>query len=79
MDFITETGGSESLYIIQANLSVRGHAVAYVVGALRFKPEGRGSDSRWGHWGRTMALASIQSLTETSTRNISWGVKAAGA
>jgi len=31
MDFITETGGSESLYIIQANLSVRGHAVAYVV------------------------------------------------
>jgi hypothetical protein len=35
------------------------------------------------HWhnpsGRTMALASTQPLTETSTRNISWGVKAAGA
>ena len=29
--------------------------------------------------GRTMALGSTQSLTETSTRNISWGVKAAGA
>jgi hypothetical protein len=29
--------------------------------------------------GRTMALLSIQPLTEMSTRNISWGVKAAGA
>jgi len=28
---------------------------------------------------RTMALGSIQLLTEMSTRNISWGVKAAGA
>jgi hypothetical protein len=31
------------------------------------------------HFGRTMALGSTQSLTELSTRNISWGVKAAGA
>ena len=35
------------------------------------------------HWhnpsGRTMALASTQPLTEMSTRDISWGVKAAGA
>jgi len=35
------------------------------------------------HWhypsGRTMALGLTQSLTEISTRNISWGVKAAGA
>ena len=35
------------------------------------------------HWhnpsGRTMALRSTQPLTEMSTRNISWGVKAAGA
>jgi len=34
------------------------------------------------HWrypsGRTMALRLTQSLTEMSTRNISWGVKAAG-
>ena len=29
--------------------------------------------------GRTMALGSIQSLTEMSTRNIFWGVKAADA
>ena len=28
---------------------------------------------------RTMALSSTQSLTEMSTRNISWGVKEAGA
>jgi hypothetical protein len=35
------------------------------------------------HWhnrfGRTMALGSTQPLTEMNTRNISWGVKAAGA
>ena len=35
------------------------------------------------HWhnpsGRTMALGSTQPLTEMSTKNISWGVKAAGA
>jgi len=35
------------------------------------------------HWlntsGRTMALRLTQSLTEMSTRNIFWGVKAAGA
>ena len=35
------------------------------------------------HWhnpsGRTMALGLIQSLTEMSTMNISWGVKPAGA
>ena len=29
--------------------------------------------------GRTMALGSTQPLTEMSTRNISWGVRAAGA
>jgi hypothetical protein len=29
--------------------------------------------------GRTVALGSTQPLTEMSTRNISWGVKAAGA
>jgi hypothetical protein len=35
------------------------------------------------HWhnpvGRTMALGSTQPLTEMSTRNISWGVRVAGA
>jgi hypothetical protein len=49
--------------------------------------EGRGSipDGVTGifHWhnpsGCTMAMGSTQPLTEMSTRNISWGVKAAGA
>ena len=35
------------------------------------------------HWsnpsGRTMTLGSTQPQTETSSKNISWGVKAAGA
>jgi hypothetical protein len=52
-----------------------GRAVAQLVEALRYKPEGRGFDSS-----RTMALASTQPLTEMSTRSISWGggVKAVG-
>jgi hypothetical protein len=64
-----------------------GHAVEQLVRALRYKPEGRGFDSRWCHWnfylhnlsGRTMTLGSTQPVTEMSTWNISWGVKAAGA
>jgi hypothetical protein len=27
-----------------------GHAVAQLVEALRYKPEGHGIDSRWCHW-----------------------------
>jgi len=27
-----------------------GHAVAQLVEAMRYKPEGRGFDSRWCHW-----------------------------
>jgi len=53
--------------------------------ALRYKPGGRGFASQWDHWdffndnpsGRTTALGSTQRLTLMSTRNISWGVKAA--
>ena len=60
-----------------------GYEVAQLVEALRYKPEGRGFDSRWCHRhnlsGRTVALRSTQSLTEMSIRNISWGAKAAGA
>jgi hypothetical protein len=29
---------------------IRGQAVVYLVEALCYKPEGRGFDSRWGHW-----------------------------
>jgi hypothetical protein len=61
----------------------RGHAVAQLVEALRYNSEGRGFDSQWCHWhnpsGRIMVLGSTQSLTEMSTKNISWGIKAAGA
>jgi hypothetical protein len=61
--------------------------VAQLAEVLHYKPEARGFDFRWCHWifhchnpfGRTMALRSTQPLTEMSTRNISWGVKAAGA
>jgi hypothetical protein len=57
---------------------LRGHAVAQLVEALRYKPEGRGFDSRWFHCNfylhipssRTTALESAQPLTEISTRNI---------
>ena len=62
-----------------------GHAVAQLVEALRYKPESCGFNSRWCHFhrhnpsGRTMALGLTQPLTEMSTRNISWGVKADNA
>ena len=61
--------------------------MAQLVEELRYKPEGRGFDSRWCHWnfhrrnpsGRTMALGLTQPLTEMSTRNISCDLEAAGA
>jgi len=37
----------EYVTILQSNW---GHAVAQLVEALRYKPEGRGFDSRWCHW-----------------------------
>jgi hypothetical protein len=67
--------GPEPLYL-------RGHAVAHLVDALRYKPEGRMFDSPimsldFFHWhnpsGRTMALGTTRSLTEMSSRNISGG------
>ena len=44
---------------------------------LRSKPGGRRFDSPWSC--RTMTLGLTQLLKEMSTRNISCGVKAAGA
>ena len=39
---------------INSNISLprhnKGHAVAHLVQALRYKPEGRGFDFRWCHW-----------------------------
>jgi hypothetical protein len=56
------------------------HAVAHLVGELRYEPEGRGLDSRLGHEpsDRTVALTLTKLPTEMSTRNISWEVKASG-
>jgi membrane-bound lytic murein transglycosylase MltF len=48
--------------------------LAQLVEALRYKPEGRGFDSS-----RNMTLGLTQPLTEMSTRNVSWRVKAAVA
>ena len=61
--------------------------VAQLVEALRYKRKVAGSFNSGltgiFHWhnpsGRTMALGLPQPLTEMSTRNITWGVEAAGA
>ena len=63
------------------------YAVAQLVEALRYKSEGRGFDSRVSleFFIDIILLAALwpwrstHPLTEMSTRNISWGVKAAGA
>jgi hypothetical protein len=58
-----------------SNIVLLPPAVAHLVETLRYKPEGRGSDSHWCHWNFSL----IQLLREMSTWNISWGVKAGGA
>jgi hypothetical protein len=52
--------------------------VAQLVEALSYMPEGRGFISQFHPSCRTLALGSTQPLTELSTRNFSWGAKAAG-
>ena len=39
-----------SFNIINLLILAMGHAVAQLVEVLRYKPEGRGFDSRWCHW-----------------------------
>jgi hypothetical protein len=55
--------------------------LAQLIEALRYKPEGHGFIGIFidNLPGCNMALGSNQCLKETSTRNISWGVKATGA
>jgi hypothetical protein len=64
-----------------------GYVVVKLVDALRYKPEGRGFDSRWGHWDSFIDLI-LRShhgpgVDSASNRNeyeeSSLGVKAAGA
>jgi len=57
-----------------------GYALAHLIEAQRYKPESLdGIFHLLSPSSRTMALGSNQPLTETSTRNISWQVQAAGA
>ena len=54
--------------------------MAQLAGALLYKPEGRGLDSRWCNWlipsGRTMVLSSTRLLPEISIRKNSWEIMA---
>ena len=71
--------------VIFTATGVRGGAVGWGTALQTCKVAGSIPDAVTGifHWhspsGRTMALRSNQPLTEMSTRNISWEVKAAGA
>jgi hypothetical protein len=75
---ITFLEGPSSCY-----LPVYWLAAARLVEAQRYKPEGRGFESRWRHLlnpsGRNMALGSTQPATELSTRDVFWEVKPVGA
>ena len=64
---------------------VMGHAVAQLVEALRYKPEGRGFDSRLCHWNFLLSFQPHYGpgVDSASNRNeyqdYFLGVKAAGA
>jgi hypothetical protein len=54
-DKAQKPSNSKRTYYLAGNLALvfnhfRGYAVAQLVKALRYKPEGRGFDSRWSHW-----------------------------
>jgi len=62
-----------------------GHALAQLVEALRYKPEGRGFDSRWCHWNFSLTsfrLHYVRGVDSAFNRNeyqeYFLGVKAAG-
>jgi len=69
--------GSRLFYLTPPPRSILGHAVAQFVEALRYKRV-RFQMVPLECFIDTMTLRSAQSLIEMSTRNISWGVKAAG-
>ena len=71
----------ESGYVFVCFLTKAGHAVKQLVEALRYKLEGCGFDSCWCHlnFSLTVDLGSTHPLIEMITKNISWGLEAAGA
>ena len=61
-------------------LTTGGHAVAHLVEALRYKPEGRGFDSRWCHWNFSLTYSflphygpGVDSASTTLPRIFLWG------
>jgi hypothetical protein len=49
-DKMKYTGKTVTRKILTLYLTVWGPIVAQSVEALRYKPEGRGFNSQWGHW-----------------------------
>jgi hypothetical protein len=71
------------IYLFSGYVTARWNAVAYLVEALCYKPEGRGLESLGSGFfffnlpnpsSRTMVLGSTQPLTEMNTRNLPGGV-----
>jgi hypothetical protein len=80
--YISMTLGIFSPQIITFHISLLlllGYAVAQLAEALSYKPERGGFNSRWRPSSRNMKLGSTQPLTDMNNRNISFGVKEAGA
>ena len=80
----SESAASAYIYVLKfchRSKHCPGHrrrAVVQLVESLRYNPEGRVLDLHYLS-GHTIAWGSTKRLTEMSTRNISWGLKAAGA
>ena len=60
----TQTAGRFLFNRIEVDcLLSAGHAVVQLIETLRFKPKGRGFDSRWCHWNLSLLVESNQPLT----------------
>jgi hypothetical protein len=60
----------------QVSLNIKKYVIILNIpfpGALRYKSEGRGFDSRWCHWNFSLTQFYGRTITEMSTRNVSWG------
>jgi hypothetical protein len=73
--FVSEVEQFPGTYIFFKLMVFWGTAVAQLVEAVCYKPEGHRFNSRWCHnpFSHTMALGLAQPVTEMGTRNISWG------